>query len=278
MPKYIPKLKKLPTQPDHKFCTKCGHEKSFAEFKANPKVKIGYSAWCKSCTKEYGRSVYLKNTEGRLSKRLKKCDTCLIVYPKNAKFFYKDKSLKSGFRGKCKKCTSEYTTKRNGLPHVKIENQKRLKEYRATEHAKVMRRIYRDKNRKSFRKSQRTERYKKSQRERKRKRRAEDPVFRLAENLRNAVSKCIRLKGLKKNERFNQYLGCTPIELKAHLESLFQPGMTWDSYGYGFDKWNIDHRIPLASASDIEDLYKLSHYTNLQPMWQPENMIKSDKY
>jgi hypothetical protein len=46
--------------------------------------------------------------------------------------------------------------------------------------------------------------------------------------------------------------------------------MTWDNYGlyngepnYG---WDIDHKIPSSSAITEEDLIKLNHYTNLQPL------------
>jgi hypothetical protein len=46
--------------------------------------------------------------------------------------------------------------------------------------------------------------------------------------------------------------------------------MTWDNYGkyngelnYG---WEIDHIIPIASATTIDEVLKLNHYTNLQPL------------
>lgn len=46
--------------------------------------------------------------------------------------------------------------------------------------------------------------------------------------------------------------------------------MTWDNHGkyngelnYG---WDIDHIIPTSSANTEEELIKLNHYTNLQPL------------
>ena len=46
--------------------------------------------------------------------------------------------------------------------------------------------------------------------------------------------------------------------------------MNWDNYGryngelnYG---WDIDHKIPTSSAITEEDVIKLNHYTNLQPL------------
>lgn len=51
--------------------------------------------------------------------------------------------------------------------------------------------------------------------------------------------------------------------------------MNWDNRGlYG---WHIDHIIPLSSAKTEEEVYKLCHYTNLQPLWAKENLSKGNK-
>ena len=49
--------------------------------------------------------------------------------------------------------------------------------------------------------------------------------------------------------------------------------MTWDNHG----KWHIDHIIPLAKAQTEHEVYKLSHYTNLQPLWAWESMHKGNR-
>jgi len=49
--------------------------------------------------------------------------------------------------------------------------------------------------------------------------------------------------------------------------------MSWDNYG----EWHIDHIIPLCSATTVEELEKLCHYTNLQPLWAEENLFKGGK-
>lgn len=57
--------------------------------------------------------------------------------------------------------------------------------------------------------------------------------------------------------------------------------MTWENKGlyngelrYG---WDIDHKIPISSASDEDDIVKLNHYTNLQPLCSYTNRyIKRD--
>jgi len=72
-------------------------------------------------------------------------------------------------------------------------------------------------------------------------------------------------------------LGCSIDELKSYLESKFQPGMTWDNHT--LDGWHIDHIKPLASfdLTDRKQFLEACHYTNLQPLWAKDNLVKSDK-
>jgi hypothetical protein len=70
-------------------------------------------------------------------------------------------------------------------------------------------------------------------------------------------------------------LGCTIQELKKYLEERFQLGMSWSNYG----EWHIDHKYPLSKVdlTDREQLLKVCHYTNLQPLWAGENIKKGNK-
>ena len=80
-------------------------------------------------------------------------------------------------------------------------------------------------------------------------------------------------------------LGCNSQTLKQHLESKFESWMNWDNYGNPKDgvyepnkTWDIDHIIPLSSAINEEELIKLNHYTNLQPLCSYNNrFIKKNK-
>ena len=63
--------------------------------------------------------------------------------------------------------------------------------------------------------------------------------------------------------------------LKKHIESQFKDGMSWENHKH--DGWHIDHIIPLSSAKNEENVYKLCHYTNLQPLWATENYKKGKK-
>ena len=84
---------------------------------------------------------------------------------------------------------------------------------------------------------------------------------------------CGLLKGYGKRSVLNQIVGCSYIDFKNHIEKQFTKGMSWENRKL----WHIDHIVPLATAKNIEDIHKLSHFTNLRPMWAKENIRKKDK-
>ena len=53
--------------------------------------------------------------------------------------------------------------------------------------------------------------------------------------------------------------------------------MSWSNYGlYNGEKnfgWDIDHIIPLSIANTEEEVIKLNHYTNLQPLCSYINRV-----
>ena len=53
--------------------------------------------------------------------------------------------------------------------------------------------------------------------------------------------------------------------------------MTFENHGFGEGKWNIDHIIPISLAQNKNDIIKLNHYTNLQPLWWKDNLSKGNK-
>jgi hypothetical protein len=105
-------------------------------------------------------------------------------------------------------------------------------------------------------------------------RRKNDITFRISETIRSRCGNAVR--GKKSGSSVTD-LGCTIEELKQHLESKFQEGMSWDNWGV--HGWHIDHIIPLSSfdLTDREQFVKACHYTNLQPLWAKDNLRKKDK-
>lgn len=107
-------------------------------------------------------------------------------------------------------------------------------------------------------------------------RRKNDPLYRFFCNIRGQTLRVVKQLALGKNPTNTfKWVGCSPEQLKAHIESLFLEGMTWDNHGkYG---WHIDHIRPVCSFS-AEEWKQINHYTNLQPLWAEDNLKKGDDW
>ncbi len=100
----------------------------------------------------------------------------------------------------------------------------------------------------------------------------QDPYFRVTSALYCRVRSALRARKAHKSSKTVNLLGCSIPELRSHLESIFQPGMSWKNYG----DWHIDHKKPCASfdLSDPEQQKVCFHYSNLQPLWALDNLSK----
>lgn len=185
------------------------------------------------------------------------CDGCGIE--KELSKFSPNKKSKGGFRNRCKQCVNQAAAR------YRNENRTRIRECQSR---------FRDKNRDKLR-----EKYAVWRRNRKepganaRYSREYQKRNRLACNLRKRLRQAV--KGRTKAGSAIRDLGCSVEELKRHLEKQFQSGMSWSNYG----DWEIDHIIPLSAVdlSDREQLKKVVHYTNLQPLWKSDNCSKGSK-
>jgi hypothetical protein len=90
----------------------------------------------------------------------------------------------------------------------------------------------------------------------------------------NIIYKAIKHKH-PKNLHTLEILGCTYAEFKSYIENQFEPWMNWENYGlwngelnYG---WDIDHIIPITSATTEKELIELNHYLNLRPLCSHTN-------
>jgi hypothetical protein len=104
-----------------------------------------------------------------------------------------------------------------------------------------------------------------------------DPSYRLSARFGTAISDAVT--GAKKRIRWSHLVGYDVETLKNHLESKFQPGMTWENYGK--NGWHIDHIIPKSSfhytSYEDEEFKKCWSLSNLQPLWAADNMAKGNK-
>ena len=107
-------------------------------------------------------------------------------------------------------------------------------------------------------------------------RRRQNPIQKLVDSQRARVCKAI--KQINKSDKTMNLIGCSAIELKNYLESLFADGMSWDNYGY--EGWHCDHIRPCASfdLNDPKQQKECFHYTNLQPLWAKDNLSKGSYY
>lgn len=101
-----------------------------------------------------------------------------------------------------------------------------------------------------------------------------DILFKLSGNMRKRLNSFLKIKKITKQNKTFDIVGCTPEFLKEYLEQKFTEGMSWDLMGKHI---HIDHIIPLSSVNTEEEVYKLCHYTNLQPLWAQENLSKGNR-
>ena len=183
--------------------------------------------------KEYKRQYYLANKE---------------------KIKEKSKTWKENNKNKVDEYNKQY---RKNNPNKIKEWQKENVEY-----VKAYRKSYKQNNKE---KRNAYEKHKK----------AIDPKYKLGCDIRRTIIDSFKQNFFNKTSKTYQILGCSLDEFKTYLESKFEPWMNWDNRGkyngelnYG---WDIDHIIPMDTAETIEDVIKLNHYTNLQPLCSKVN-------
>jgi len=194
---------------------------------------------------------------------IKICSKCKVE--KDFCEFINSKRTKDGKTSICKKCNSE-----RGKIYNLNNSQKhkeRSKRWSENNPDKV-----KDKSKRWAENN--PEKIKKKRRVYESKRKQNDPVFKIKSNYSSLLSRSFKIKGVKKPGKTIELLGCSIEFFIIHLTKQFTDGMSLDNYG----KWHIDHIIPFASAgNDLNKLKELCHYTNLQPLWAIDNIIKRDK-
>lgn len=223
-----------------KICKICNIEKNTTDFHKRKNGLYGVFTTCKSCRKEIKFQKYRENSdEMRLKSKLWRQNNPEKRKEVSANYRIKNKE-------KIKISDKEYR-ERN-----KEKEQLRLKIYYQNNKEKVLKRnIKYNKNRL-----------------------VNDDFFRVKTYIRSRINKFLKSKNINKNNRTFDIVGCSPEFLKNYLEERFTEGISWELMGKYI---HIDHIMPLSSAKSEEEVYKLCHYTNLQPLWAEENLRKSNK-
>lgn len=229
------------------------------------------------------------------NKMNKKCNKCKL--DKNITQFYKDRNLKSGFRGRCKKCVRDFDMKRiykhtNNLTH-RICNtcnlNKNISNYHKNKRGKDgyfptcklcqnEKRRYKRKNPKKTNYDDIYDKYKKYIVKQNRLNYKKKNVY---TNVQLKIRKSIQrrlLYAIKNNietSSINKYLDCSISYFKKWIESQFTDNMSWSNYG----EWQYDHVKPCAfyDLTIDEELYKCFNWKNYQPLMKQDNYIKNNK-
>ena len=98
-------------------------------------------------------------------------------------------------------------------------------------------------------------------------------VYEMKKCIRSRTYSAFKAKGFKKSSTTGKILGCNWEQFTKHIEKQFVDGMSW----HNRSEWHIDHIIPISCATTIEGLEKLSHYSNLRPLWAAQNLAKSNR-
>jgi len=201
----------------------------------------------------------------------KKCSKCQEQLSQDR--FYKNKGTKDGIDTCCKSCKGLSTTQ--SAERYYQENKERIlarnritnKEYRDRENSREGIRLSQEK----FRKSNVGYSNKYS-----RKKKQEDLIFKLSSAVRVLLYNSFKRAcngAFPKRSRSVGMLGCSMEDFISHIASQFTEGMALENHG----EWHLDHVVPIVLAKTEEDIIRLNHYTNFQPLWARDNLSKGCK-
>lgn len=252
-----------------KICSKCGIEKKVCEFQKDCSKKDKLYSSCRECvckkTKKYlkdNKNLIKQSKKNFYQKNKEK------INRKSSEYRKKNSEKIKSYLKKYYKDNKEALCKKNKLKYFENKESilKKSKEYREVNKEKYSFYLkeYYYKNKELLKEY--LYNYQKN-------RRKNDELFYLKDIISHRVREYLKSKKITKKNKTFEIVGCTPNELKIYLEERFVDGMCWDNRG----KWHIDHIIPLSSAKTEDELYKLCHYTNLQPLWAVDNLKKGNK-
>ncbi len=283
-----------------KVCKHCNEEKPVSEYN-----KAGGGKWlqpyCRPCDSERKKAYALANKENVMNARKTYYDANKEVIKEKRKNEYhdnrekilayhkeyskKNKELISKKGKEYRKNNSEYVKERDRQARINAHPQRlsREKEYRKNktteqkEKDKQLKKEWEIKNRDVL-KDRYLDRKRKNRRDWCNMKSATDIGFKILKNLRSRTRWALKSNGAKKVAKTEVLLGCTIEYFKEYFSSLFTEGMTWERFMNG--EIHIDHIKPckLFDLTNEDEQRACFHYSNLQPLWEADNLKKSDNY
>jgi len=231
----------------------------------------------------------------------KNCTKCNVE--KELDCFYRDKKGRFGVASQCKICIIDKHKENYKLDPNKVKNSS--DKWAKANRNKVKKRVVKYQLANPDKVKESKEKYREANKEQikvyNKKWNENNPDYRikwyidnkeLTGNLRTFIGKIFKQNGYTKKSKTYEILGCSFEEFKIHIERQWlltqnldensKVWMTWDNYGkfnntpnFG---WDIDHIKPLSSAKTEDELIKLCHYSNCQPLCGKVNRhVKKNK-
>jgi hypothetical protein len=239
-----------------KTCKKCLLEKEIVEFGNNKNNKDGKSIYCFTCELNRAKEYREKNREkvNKSSKEWRNKNP--EKYQETVKkYIEKNPHMSSTERSKKYLENEEYRTE--------LSNKRKQRYQNNIEDNRKKRKEYYKKNKEKERKK--NDEWRKNKLK-------NDGFFRMKKRLRDRIRDYMTGKNIGKKTK--DIIGLDYEEFKQYISKKFVDGMCWENYGF----WHLDHIIPLCEAKNEEEILKLNHYTNLQPLWAEDNLKKNRKY
>ncbi len=257
-------------------------KKSICEIKkSNKREIIDGKLYCKNCDTHHPVEMFNKSRDFYNSQ----CKTCQKI--SHRKWLVENqehqREYSRGYKKKVNEQKKEVRLKlknellqQKSIERERIQREKEeIKRLKAEQHQyeKEQREIQRKLKVEEYRNSEEYKQKKRDRENRKFNNRIQrDPLFKFRKSLGNSIRNSFRRGGFTKSSKSYDILGEEWEVIKVYFESRFTIGMSWDNHG----EWHIDHILPISLATCEEDVIMLNHYTNLQPLWAEDNLLKSD--
>ena len=257
-----------------KSCSKCKIEKDLSDFYKKKSSKDGYRSECKECAKKYSEENYERIKEYKAKRYLEIKDTDDFKEKRSAHYtenkeHYSLKSKEYNIINKEKISENKKEYYENNKEEILEKRKEYYIEIKSDEELLASKRLNDKEKTKEWR-----ARNKESISQKIKDRKKSDPIYKLSDSIRTLIWNSIKKMGFSKNSQTNQILGCSFEDFKLHIESQFKNEMSWENHG----EWHLDHKTPISWAETEERVYELNHYTNFQPLWAKDNLIKGNKW